>query len=106
MADTAKDFNGLGKKPNMEHRSGQFDVSKMPRTGGHVSSTCLALGGPVHHPLSGVHESTEFRTTPLHCVGVADAIRDGHRHPFLISAVQRRGQHSVCETDSSIRIHS
>ena len=87
MADTAKDFDTLGEKPDVEHWPGQLNVSKMSGTGGHVARTRLALRGPIHHPLSGVHEPTKFRATPFHRVRVADTVGERHGHSFLIGEV-------------------
>ena len=55
----------------------------MPRACGHVASTRLTFGPPVHHPLPRVHQTPQLGPAALHGVRVADAVWYGDRHPFL-----------------------
>ena len=80
---TANDLHCLGEKSNMENGFGELNMTKMPRTGGHVPCTCLTAWHPVHHSLARIHEAIEFWATAFHCVGVLDAIWHRHGHAFL-----------------------
>lgn len=67
-------------------------MAKVPRAGGHVTSTGLAALPPLDDTLAGVHQTKELRPAPLHRVGILNAPWRCDGHAFL------RGEKSVCNT--------
>ena len=67
-ADTAHDGKYSLDKANVEHRLGEFKVTKVAWALCHPSHACLALDFPVNSPQSKVTEPTGLRLPPLHCL--------------------------------------